>query len=94
MSYRIEYDGRIGKYEVRKENERRNAMYVYVAGAGILAAAILLWPEVGTALRSWIIPGDDAVTTQAFLNMTQDMRSGASLGEAVFGFCRYVIHGA
>lgn len=43
--------------------------------------------------RSFLIPGEDAVTVQAFQNMTDDLRSGATLGDAVEAFCRFVIHG-
>lgn len=90
MGYRIEYDGRAGKYEVKPEGK---VLPKFLLCAGILAAALCLWPQEANKLRSFLIPGEDAVTVQAFQNMTDDLRSGATVGEAVEAFCRYVIHG-
>ena len=90
MGYRIEYDGRAGKYEVKSE---RKALPKILLCALILVAALCLWPQGAQKLRSFLIPGEDAVTVQAFKNMTNDLRSGARVGEAVEAFCRYVIHG-
>lgn len=87
MSYRIEYDGRAGKYEVKPEG-RRGAVLLAVLGAA-LALAVCFSPEV----RTWLIPGEDAVTVQAFHIMTDDLRSGATISDAVEAFCRFVIHG-
>ena len=92
MSYRIEYDNRIGKYEVRKEQPKNISLLLIVSVLGVIGG-LLLWPEAGAALRTAIIPGDDAVTVQAFRNMTDDMRSGASVTDALYTFCHYVIHG-
>lgn len=93
MGYRIEYDGRIDKYEVTKEYPWRFPILVF----GIFLLFTLLtykfWPEGSEQLRKMLIPGDDSVTVQAFHNMTDDLRSGASVSEAVYAFCRYVIHG-
>ena len=90
MGYRIEYDGRAGKYEVKPEG--KGLPKVLLCGV-ILIAALMLWPQGTKMLRSFLIPGEDAVTVQAFQNMTNDLRSGATVGEAVEAFCRYVIHG-
>lgn len=92
MSYRIKYDNRIGKYEVRRDQPKKISSLLIIAVVGVIGG-LLLWPEAGAALRAAIIPGEDMVTVQAFRNMTADMRSGASLGDAVFAFCHYVIHG-
>lgn len=93
MSYRIEYDNRIGKYEVRKGQPKKMSSLLIIAVVGVICGTMLL-PEGVAELRSWFIPGDDTVTVQAFRNMTDDMRSGASLEDAVFAFCHYVIHGS
>ena len=90
MGYRIEYDGRAEKYEVKPEG--KGLPKIFICGA-ILLAALCLWPQGAEILRSCLIPGEDAVTVQAFRNMTDDLRSGATVGEAVEAFCRYVIHG-
>lgn len=91
MGYRIVYDGQAKKYEVHSE---RNVFSVFVfIGAALLATALFFWPQGLEMLRSGLIPGEDAVTVQAFHNMTDDLRSGATVGEAVEVFCRFVIHG-
>lgn len=93
MSYRIEYDSRVGKYEVCKERGR-GGMPILLSGIGIIVVfSLLLWPEAGAAVRSYLIPGEDAVTVQAFHNMSDDLRSGADLKDALYTFCRHVIHG-
>lgn len=92
MSYRIEYDRRIGKYEVRKDEQKKFLLFLIMAVVGLIGGMMLL-PDGAAALGSWMIPGDDTVTVQAFQNMTDDMRSGASLAEAFYSFCHYVIHG-
>ena len=90
MGYRIEYDGREGKFEVTQEGKWLPKILFCTV---ILVAALCLCPQGGQKLRSFLIPGEDAVTLQAFHNMTDDLRSGATVGEAVEAFCRYVIHG-
>jgi len=93
MSYRIEYDNRIGKYEVRKGQPKKISSLLIIAVVGVICGTMLL-PEGVAELRSWFIPGDDTVTVQAFHIMTDDIRSGASLTDALYTFCHYVIHGA
>lgn len=91
MSYRIEYDGREGKYEVRRTLKPMPKL-LWVAGI-LLASALCLQPGSAEKLRSRLIPGEDAVTVQAFQNLSSDLRSGATMAQAVEAFCRYVIHG-
>jgi hypothetical protein len=91
MGYRIEYDGQAGKYEVRPERNVMPILLLFVAA--FLTAAFCFRPQIAQELRGFLIPGEDAVTVQAFRNMTDDLRSGATVGEAVEAFCRFVIHG-
>lgn len=91
MGYRIEYDGRAGKYEVYVERKLFPLLLLCVVG--LLTVVLGVSPQWRDSLRSILIPGDDAVTLQAFQNMTNDLRSGATVGEAVDAFCRFVIHG-
>lgn len=92
MGYRIEYDRGNGKYEVKKERPHH---FVLLLGGFCLffLLALNFWPEGAAALRSALIPGEDAVTVQAFQIMTDDLRSGASVYDAVEAFCRFVIYG-
>lgn len=92
MGYRIEYDTFVGKYEIR-EKKRTKWPLVMLAVSLLFLLTCGVWTEGAQKLRSFLIPGDDAVTVQAFKSMTEDLRSGASLGDAVYTFCHYVIHG-
>ena len=93
MSYRIEYDGTVGKYEVRKIHSWRFPA-LYAVAILFLTAICVLNSHSREVLRSFLIPGEDAVTVLAFQTMTDDLRSGAALGDAFRDFCRVVIHGA
>lgn len=89
MGYRIEYEHRTGKYEIRKDR-----FPVWLLAAGLLFLGIcLISPKGMTTVLDFLIPGEVAVTVQAFRNMTCDLRSGADLGEAFYAFCRYIVHG-
>ena len=90
MSYRIEYDRKIGKYEVHQNHTSPKTFVLLLVGA--VGLAVWLGSDV-IALRDMLIPGEDELTIQAFQNMSNDLRSGAGLGDAVFSFCRYIIHG-
>ena len=94
VSYRIEYDGAVGKYEVR--NIKSGNIPVLYAAAMIIGLAFLCLtrPQAREVLRSVLIPGSDAVTTAAFQTMTNDLRSGTGLYDAFFDFCHMVLHGA
>lgn len=92
MSYRIEYDSRAGKYEVRKDMD---LFPLVLASFGLfLLLTFCLWPTGAAELKAFLIPGEDAVTVAAFSAMTDDLRSGASIMDAVEAFCRSVIHGS
>jgi hypothetical protein len=93
MGYRIEYDPGNGKYEVKSDKSVK-ILLILAGFAGMLLLIHHFAPESAGILRGMLIPGEDAVTVQAFENMTDDLRSGAALGEALEGFCRYVIHGS
>ena len=89
MSYRIEYDAAVGKYEVRKVSPGAFPLFMLSA---FMIVAILTY-QGRELFRSLIIPGDDAVTLQAFHMMTADLYSGAAFWDAFSDFCRLVIHG-
>ena len=91
MGYRIEYDSCGSKYEIRREN-------YFLLKIGflmllILALGLCLWPQGTRTLRSFLIPGEDAVTVQAFHTLTDDLRSGATIPDALEAFCQYVLYG-
>ena len=90
MSYRIVYDGREGKYEVRQQKPLSGMFFIVFA---CVLLFLCLSPWAAEALRSILIPGDVSITVAAFSSMTDDLRSGAGFLEAVEVFCRQVIHG-
>ena len=94
MGYRIEYDlGQKKRYIIKFRWERAAAMT-----AGCLALFGLLtnlyWPAGARALREFLIPGDTAVTGQAFEAMVEDIRSGTDISDAVTVFCREILEHA
>ena len=93
MGYRIEYDALGGKYEVRNRDKGRLPLLPAALGLLLLGVAVF-WPQGGQALRGMLIPGEDTLTIQAFQNMTDVLRGGGSLGDAVYTLCHAVIHGA
>lgn len=93
MSYRIVYDGRIDKYEAVRNETSLFPVLLAAAFGLFLLLTLCLWQEGAEQLKSILIPGEDVVTLQAFRNMANDLRSGAGLEDAVYTFCRCVIHG-
>lgn len=93
MGYRIEYNHGNGKYEISKEHPYRFPLILAGSLTIFLMFMLAFRPEETAALRSILIPREDAVTVQAIQNMTDDLRSGASVSDAVEAFCRFVIHG-
>ena len=87
LSYRIEYDSRIDKFEVRSIRHGGRNLFL------LMGIGFCLAPEYRNTVRSFLIPGEDAVTTLAFQTMSDDLRSGASLADSFYEFCRMVIHG-
>lgn len=91
MAYRIEYDHAVRKYEIRSVHANIFPL-LFVIGVltwGWYVYDCGIFPSLGTML----IPGDDALTVHAFQCMTDDLRSGAGLYDAIFDFCSMVIHG-
>lgn len=93
MSYRIEYDGRIDKYELVRNTTSRFPWLLAAAFGLFLLLTLCFWQEGTDQLKSILIPGDDTVTVQAFCNMTNDLRSGAGIRDAMYTFCQSVVHG-
>lgn len=94
MGYRIEYDSGKKQYEVRRKDPLR--FPAMVAGALVLFVLLTMvfWDAGAAAIRDALIPGDDVVTLQALESLASDLRSGASVQEAVTAFCREIVDGA
>lgn len=94
MGYRIEYDNRVGKYEIHRMRPRT---FPWLLLLSVLLFALLtfgFWEEGAAVLSEALIPGDEEITQRAWSLLTDDLKSGAELREALTVFCREVIHGA
>lgn len=92
MSYRIQYDSKTAKYEVTAERPLRYPVLIFILGT-LFLAVFMQGTGVVNQIRTLLIPGEDAVTVQAFQTMYADLRSGSSVFDAIYDFCRMVLHG-
>jgi len=91
MSYAVEYNPELRRtYPIKKQK-------MYRVPIKPIAITIVVLASFYTAYRlgilRWIVPGDPAVTTDAFSTMIEDVRSGQGVSDAVFSFCKNVISG-
>ena len=93
MSYRIQYSGKTGKYEVTSKEGKPSPMLWMMFLGCVLLLLFALQPDIWIPIRSILIPGEDAVTVQAFQTMYGDLRSGAPIHQAFYDFCLLVIYG-
>ena len=93
MSYRIQYDNKTAKYEITAKRTFSFPVFLIVLGMTFLMVFTLRSDDLNQ-IRSALIPGEDAVTVQAFQTMYADLRSGSGFCDAFHDFCRLVIHGA
>lgn len=88
MGYHIQYSPQMNhKYPVvKKKRTVRNACIA-------LACCMLLFSVALTRdkLRSWLFPGDPAVTDAAIDQMVETLRAGDGLQEAISVFCMEVL---
>lgn len=94
LGYRIEYDGREGKYEIRRYYPYRLPALFLAAASLFLVLTFAFWEAGADYIREALIPGENAVTVAAFENLTKRLRQGENLGDAVTEFCMDVIHGS
>ena len=90
MGYRIVYDGRAGKYEVRSCNPGRFRLFLGLA----LLITLAFWQEGKDYIREALVPGDNQTTLLALKNLSEELRQGEGLRESVTAFCLDVIHGS
>ena len=87
MGYRIIY----GQDPFRKKPEKS---HLGPLSAGFALAFLILvrcfWPQGAAKLRQTLLPGDMA----AFQRMTEEIRAGEPIGDAVTAFCRGIVEEA
>lgn len=88
MGYRIVY----GDDPFPRESRHPGRLRLLTAGFALafVVAVRCFWPEGTRMLRSVLLPGDNA----AFVQMTEEIRAGAPVGDAVTAFCRSVVEEA
>ena len=92
MSYQIIYDT-ADMCRSRKSKNRQNPLLMVC----IFSIALIGFLRISgwwDTLWQNLIPGDPAVTTVAFQNMTENIQQGQSISDAIFVFCESVIQGA
>lgn len=91
MAYRIVYGPEI-KAPRRFENRQLRRQILTAAFALLFVLLVRqLWPEGMTVLRELLLPGEPAITEQAFSDMIGNLHDGSPVGEAVTAFCRQII---
>ncbi len=94
MAYSIQY----GAGEIRKE-EIKPAGFPYsrqlLTGAAIFLLLMGIFSFIGVDnIKTFLLPGDPAVTEAAFVGMVEDIRAGERLSDAVTAFCQEIMDGA
>lgn len=90
MAYKIAYENG-GKVRYFTERCRKSTKGWIVASCAIIMTAVMLYAGAGKYLRSFFMPG---VTDAAFASLTEDIRNGESISDAVTAFCAGVIENA
>ena len=52
------------------------------------------WPKGAEVLRSFLLPGDAAVTVAALEDLSAELRNGEDISSALESFCRKVLENA
>ena len=92
MSYQIIYGSK--DIKIIRKPKKRKSTGLMVCMVGIFILGLLRFSGLGNALWQYMIPGDPAVTTEAFQNLSNSLQNGESFPDAVFVFCETVIQGA
>lgn len=91
MSYMIHY-GPSGNIEAawQKKLMKHRAKTMTAIIAAVCCILLVLTVDI-QQLKELLIPGDPAVTKEAFVQFTEDVRQGESVTDAITAFCREII---
>ena len=89
LKYRIAYDDFSGYPHKRS----KKAFSWYLIIVLLCAAAVLYWGYSSGDIRPYelLLPGDPAVTTDAFLQLAESLDRGEALSDALDVFCHTVM---
>lgn len=90
MGYRVDYGG---GPEGKKERRGifRPLVMTFVCLAAFLFLVNAFWPEGAQILRTYLLPGDAAVTAAALEAFAQELRNGEEIASALENFCQKVM---
>jgi len=87
MSYCIVYDsGTKGKYPDKQHKRKAKGIWI----VALLLVTIVLFAantSVRNVIKSWLIPGDPAVTEAALISLSENIRTGMGVKESIATFC-------
>ena len=93
MSYQIAYDPQENARYPQKIKPHRKWLVKWIISAIFIAAAGYI--ALSSNVLHYILPGDPEVTTVAFSQMIEQVRTGESVKDAIVCFVeQVVIHGA
>lgn len=93
MSYRIDYPQSVEMPTKRKRSFKLPALTLLFFLSFLLLTACF-WNQGAQALRSFVLPGDAAVTAAALQDLTAALKTGEPFVNAFADFCHQVIQGA
>ncbi|MBO5129740.1 MAG: hypothetical protein J6B95_05290 [Oscillospiraceae bacterium] len=93
MAYRIDYGSGIRNQRTKRGGVLR--LQTMTAACLLIFTLVVsrIWPEGTQQLRQYLLPGEQPVQT-AFLEMTEQLRSGVSVEDALTAFCIHIIEDA
>ena len=92
MAYQISYSGTAVKQRIEERSVISKSLGRMILTACIcLAAVIALNNE---SVQQFLIPGDNAVTKEAFYVFVEELRNGEDFPDAATAFCREIIDAA
>lgn len=93
MGYRVEY----GPVKKVRGLEKRFSRVSALTALFLLLFFLLagnFWPRGAEVIRKLVFPGDPAVTASALEVMTDQLREGEELSDALHCFCVRILEGA
>ena len=94
MAYRIDYSSAGNQRKPLRKNIPTPVIKTTLFVLALVAGAVAMKVVGLTWVRDVLLPGDPEITANALQNMTDNLRSGESLLDAVTAFCREIIANA
>lgn len=94
MAYRIDYSADGKRYRKIRRPLPPSAYKTIFMVAALIIGAVMIKIYGLNWVREILLPGDPDVTAAALENMTEGLKNGDSLLEAVTAFCREIVANA